>query len=84
MNSIGSAHADLFPRTRISVHVSTPDRMLFISGTYVRLLPTARKLHAFDDICLRQVLGSPCPGTLAKITPGYERRIPKSLNGFAR
>jgi hypothetical protein len=31
MNSIGSAHADLFPRPRISVHVSTPDRILSLS-----------------------------------------------------
>ena len=34
MNSIGSAHAELFPRPRIFVHVSTPDRILFIIGSY--------------------------------------------------
>ena len=34
MNSIGSAHADLFRHPRRCFRVSTPDRMLFIIGRF--------------------------------------------------
>jgi hypothetical protein len=40
MNSIDSAHAGLVPASLKSLLVSTPDRMLFIIGSYVARLGT--------------------------------------------